>query len=281
MSHSQFTSPSNVRHMWSILMNQPPFNSFVSDSETIQTLWTIFESNIQPFAQCRTDQLQNTSDLTDINNTFISTIIKFVHTSRRDLLTCSSPEFVQTHQDNQAVLNAMPGPINTRAAPLLNNPSQPILNEDFKTQNRKMFDSAVAARAGEYAPRQNVIESTTAPFAELSQPAPSSLDDDMQKLISQRGYDIEPGTNSPPSTQLGVLSDNNIYETSGCTQPQKLGLECAVISNSETNIIDLINTQNLKIDALSTQVTLMCQTQTEILKILTTQQKKKSSKHSS
>ena len=245
---SQFTNPNNIQSLWSMLINQPPFNTFHPSSLNIQTIRTIFESNLNPFFSQYNNKQILASDFTNINNGFIHTLIKFIHSSRPDLLTLQeAPQSYHPppqHPPPQKMgsntnPNERPGPINTRTPNAYSQTGG--TKEDYKTQNRDSLNNAVASRAGEYITKQ---ESTTSQqnqsdngpvFEQSIPPTPSIEVDDIQKLIMQRNYDVNPDINPNVVHQPDNDNDDNVNNNDSLNGPTYLNQTASLINDSGMN----------------------------------------------
>lgn len=231
-----------------MLINQPPFNTFHPSSLNIQTIRNIFESNLNPFFSQYNNKQILATDFTNINNGFINTLIKFIHTSRPDLLTLQQapqsyhpPPQHPPPQKMGSNNNERPEPINTRAPNAYSQMGG--TKEDYKTQNRDALNNAVASRAGEYITKQETTtsqqkQSDNGPVFEQSiPPAPSIEADDIQKLIMQRNYDVNPSINPNVVHQTDNVddNDNNVNNDESLNGPTYINQTASLINDSGMN----------------------------------------------
>jgi hypothetical protein len=243
---SPFTNPNNIQSLWSMLINQPPFNTFNSSSLNIQIIRNIFESNLNPFFSQYNNKQILATDFTNINNGFINTLIKFIHTSRPDLLTLQQAHHPPQHPPPQKMdsnNNERPEPINTRTPNVYTQMGG--TKEDYKTQNIDALNNAVASRAGEYITKQETITSQqrqydndNGPVFEQSiPPAPSIEADDIQKLILQRNYDVNPSINPNIVHKPDNVddNDNNVNNGESLNGPTYINQTASLINDSGMN----------------------------------------------
>ena len=240
---SQFTNPTNIQSLWSMLINQPPFYTFNPSSLNIQTIRNIFESNLNPFFSQYNNKQILATDFTNINNGFINTLIKFIHTSRPDLLTLQQAPHHPPPQKMDSNNNERPEPINTRASNVYTQMGG--TKEDYKTQNIDALNNAVASRAGEYITKQETITSQqrqsdndNGPVFEQSiPPAPSIEADDIQKLIMQRNYDVNPSINPNIVHKPDNVddNDNNVNNDDLLNGPTYINQTASLINDAGMN----------------------------------------------
>ena len=256
-----FINPNNIQLLWSMLIEQPPFNTFHLSSSNIQTIRNIFESNLTPFfSQYKNKQLMAT-DVTNANNGFIHTLIKFIHTSRPDLLTIqnSPPLYHQSQQHNPPQninpninINERLDPINTR---IPNGHSQISgTKEDYKTQNADSLKNAVANRINDYTTMSQETQMKNNLIAEQQLPPTTPIEaEDIQKLIMQRNYDINPNINTNGEHYSNDVNNLNNTNSTVIEQPLILTnddnvktVSGHILENCENDIKQLSN----KIDAI-------------------------------